>query len=82
MFEVPKFIDLKIGSDRELLLYFETGMIKSIDISRYNQEHSNRAHPDISLSPAGILLDGNPISNCNLWSLGKFCGCDKKHCMK
>ncbi len=73
MFEVPKIIDLKFGSDGELLLYFDTGMIKSIDASRYNQD-PNSALPDISLSPAGILLNGKNISNCDLWSLGKFCG--------
>ncbi len=71
MLEVPKIIDLKFRSDRELLLYFDTGMIKSIDVSLYNQD-SNIVLPDISLSHEinGIFPDNKYLKNC---------GCKNSH---
>ncbi len=46
MFDIPKIVNTQLTSNNELLLYFETGIIKNIDI--------NDLISDIKIAPAQI----------------------------
>ncbi len=78
MFEVPIIKNLTFKSDKEIILHFNTGITKVIDIAVFADSSNEEGLPDISLNAKGLLLNGKTISNCDLWSMGKFYGWDKK----
>ena len=81
MFDIPKIINIQLTHDNELLLYFETGIIKRIDITPYAWI-KDKMSANIELSPDGLVLNGKIISNCDLWSTAKFYGWNRNKLIK
>lgn len=77
MFKVPKVMDLKAQSSTEIILLFDSGIIKVIDIRSFKDNKDDDAFPEVSLIAEGILFNNHIIKNCDLWSMGKFLSWDK-----
>ena len=78
MFEVPIIENITIKSEKEIILHFNTGIAKIIDIGVFKDHLNIIDSSDVQLNAEGILLNGQIIRNCDLWSMGKFCGWDKR----
>ena len=78
MFEVPIIENITIKSEKEIILHFNTGIAKIVDIGVFKDPSNIIVSNDVQLDAEGILLNGQIIRNCDIWSMGKFCGWDKK----
>ena len=79
MFTVPKIENIKVNSDTTVLVSFETGIMKILDVAPFFKGATKSTYLDIKVNSEGLILNGELIiSNCDLWSMGKFCGWDKK----
>jgi len=75
----PKIETVKSNSDTTILVYFDTGIIKTFDLKPFLANTQNGIHADIKLNPEGIKLnDKIDIGWLELWTKGKFFGWDKQ----